>query len=294
MIGSRELLAAIETAISDTVGAFRLESAVPAAGGCIHHSYVLGGGGRRFFAKINDRSRSDCFTAESDGLEALAAAGARVPAPLCQGETEKEAFLVLEYVELSGAGDYPALGRTLAAVHSVRGENYGWHRDNYIGATPQLNRQSSSWTVFWSEARLLPQLELARRQGLRKELLRKGEQLAAALPQLLAGHSPAASLLHGDLWSGNAGFHAEGVPLLFDPAVYCGDREADVAMTELFGGFPQAFYSAYREVAPLDRGYAVRKTLYNLYHVLNHANLFGGGYAARAEQMIDRLLAEAR
>ena len=176
----------------------------------------------------------------------------------------------------------------------MRGENYGWHRDNYIGATPQLNRRSASWADFWSKARLLPQLELARRKGLGKEPLRKGEQLAAALPQLLAGHSPAASLLHGDLWSGNAGFLADGAPLLFDPAVYCGDREADIAMTELFGGFPQAFYSAYREVAPLDRGYAVRKTLYNLYHVLNHANLFGGGYAAQAEGMIDRLLAEAR
>ncbi len=294
MIESPELVAALETSISDAAGAFRLERATPAAGGCIHRSYVLEGGGRKFFSKINQRSQSDSFAAESDGLEALAAAGVRVPAPLGRGETRKDAFLVLEYLELHRNGDYSALGRALAAVHSVQRGDYGWHRDNYIGATPQLNRRSSSWTDFWREARLMPQLELAGKNGLGKALSRKGEQLAAALPQLLAGHAPSASLLHGDLWSGNAGFLAQGAPVLFDPAVYSGDREADISMTELFGGFPQAFYSAYREVAPLDQDYAVRKILYNLYHVLNHANLFGGGYAAQAEQMIERLLAEVR
>jgi len=123
-------------------------------------------------------------------------------------------------------------------------------------------------------------------------LMWKGERLAEAVPRLLSGHDPAASLLHGDLWSGNAGFLAGGAPVLFDPAVYRGDRETDLAMTELFGGFPQGFYSAYAEVAPLDSGYARRKPLYNLYHVLNHANLFGGGYAAQAERMMDALLAQ--
>jgi fructosamine-3-kinase len=204
------------------------------------------------------------------------------------------AFLVLEHLDLRGNGDYAALGRSLAAVHSIRGEFFGWLRDNYIGRTPQLNRCSPSWSDFWREARLGPQLSLARENGLGKSLLRKGEQLAEAIPVLLSQHAPAASLLHGDLWSGNAGFLADGTPVLFDPAVYWGDREADLAMTELFGGFPQDFYSAYAEAAPLDPGYAVRKTLYNLYHVLNHANLFGGGYAAQAERMIERLLAELR
>lgn len=294
MIESPELVAALEATISDAAGPFRLERATPAAGGCIHRSYVLEGGGRRFFSKINERSQSDSFAAESDGLEALAAAGVRVPAPLGRGETRKDAFLVLEYLELRGNGDYCALGRALAAVHSAQREDYGWHRDNYIGATPQLNRRSSSWTDFWRDARLSPQLELAGSNGLGKALLKKGEKLIAALPQLLAGHAPAPSLLHGDLWGGNAGFLADGSPFLFDPAVYFGDREADLAMTELFGGFPRDFYAAYREVAPLDPGYAARKDLYNLYHVLNHANLFGGGYAAQAERMIERLLAEAR
>lgn len=294
MNASGELLAALEAAVSDAAGAFRLERATPAAGGCIHRTFVLEGGGRRYFAKINDRSQFDGFAAEVDGLGALAAAGARVPAPLCRGQAEGEAFVVLEYLELRGNGDNAALGRSLAAVHSFRGESYGWRRDNYIGRTPQLNRRSPSWSEFWRDARLAPQLDLAEKNGLGNGLSRKGDRLVAALPQLLAGHAPAPSLLHGDLWRGNAGFLENGAPVLFDPAVYFGDREADLAMTELFGGFPQDFYSAYAEAAPLDQAYAARKTLYNLYHVLNHANLFGGGYAAQAERMIERLLAEVR
>jgi fructosamine-3-kinase len=293
MLASAELRAALEAAVSNATGAFRIGRATPAAGGCIHRSYVLEGSGRRLFAKINDRSQLDNFVAEADGLVALAHAGARVPSPICWGEGGREAFLVLEYLDLRGNGDFAVLAHSLAHVHSIRGERYGWHRDNYIGATPQQNRVSPSWSDFWRDARLLPQLKLAERNGLGKALLKKGERLLAALPRLLGGRAPAASLLHGDLWGGNAGFLADGTPVLFDPAVYFGDREADLAMTELFGGFPQRFHSAYREAAPVDPGYAARKDLYNLYHVLNHANLFGGGYAAQAERMMERLLAEA-
>lgn len=292
MFASAELRAALEAAVSDVAGAFRIERATPAAGGCIHRSYILEGSGRRLFAKINDRSQLDNFAAEADGLRALATAGGRVPSPLRFGSTEKEAFLLMEYLDLRANGDFAALGRMLVRVHSARGKDYGWPRNNYIGSTPQLNPPSSSWTDFWRNARLVPQLDLAGRNGLGGALLKKGEKLLAALPQLLAGHAPAPSLLHGDLWGGNAAFLADGSPVLFDPAVYFGDREADLAMTELFGGFPKAFYAAYREAAPLDAGYATRKDLYNLYHVLNHANLFGGGYAAQAERMVERLLAE--
>jgi fructosamine-3-kinase len=291
---SGELLTALQTSVSDVAGSFRIERATPVAGGCIHRCLLLEGGGRRYFAKTNARSELDNFAAEADGLTALSAAGARVPVPLCRGQAGEQAFLVLEHLEMRGNGDYAALGRSLAKVHSFHGDCFGWRRDNYIGRTPQINRCSPSWSDFWREARLGPQLELARKNGCGKSLLRKGEQLAEAVPGLLSEHAPAASLLHGDLWSGNAGFLADGTPVLFDPAVYWGDREADLAMTELFGGFPQAFYSAYREAARLDQGYAVRKTLYNLYHVLNHANLFGGGYTEQAERMIERLLAELR
>jgi fructosamine-3-kinase len=199
---------------------------------------------------------------------------------------------VLEYLDLRTTGDHAALGRMLAGLHSVRGEYFGWRRKNYIGSTPQLNRRATTWGDFWRDARLRPQIELARRNGLGRNLLEKAERLVEAVPKLLAGHSPSASQLHGDLWGGNAGFLPGGEPVIFDPAVYWGDREADLAMTELFGGFPPEFYRAYDEVAPRDAGYGTRKTLYNLYHVLNHANLFGGGYASRAERMIASLLAQ--
>ena len=253
---------------------------------------ILEGKGRRYFAKINDRSQLDNFAAEADGLAALAASGARVPAPLSRGEAQGEAFLVLEYLEMRPTGDHAALGRVLASVHSVHGEYFGWRRHNYIGSTPQFNPRATTWSEFWRDARLRPQIELAKRNGFGRNLLAKAEGLVEAVPKLLAGHSPSASQLHGDLWGGNAGFLPDGEPVLFDPAVYWGDREADLAMTELFGGFPPEFYRAYDEVAPRAPGHAIRKTLYNLYHVLNHANLFGGSYASRGERMIDGLLAQ--
>jgi len=284
----------LQAAVSDAAGNFRLERASSVAGGCIHRCLVIEGGRRRYFVKINDRARLDCFAAEADGLSALAKAGARVPAALCHGNSADHAFLVLEYLELRREGDYAELGRMLATVHSLHGDRYGWHRDNFIGTTPQPNASGPSWIEFWRAERLAPQLLLSGKNGLGSGLVRKGEQLAAELDRLLPDPQPPASLLHGDLWSGNASFLPDGAPVLFDPAVYFGDREADLAMTELFGGFPKEFYSAYGEAAPLDPGYGTRKTLYNLYHVLNHANLFGGGYAAQAERMIERLLAEAR
>ncbi|HLF24376.1 MAG TPA: fructosamine kinase family protein, partial [Burkholderiales bacterium] len=134
-------------------------------------------------------------------------------------------------------------------------------------------------------------LDLAKRNGYAGKLQDAGEKLLARVAQFFAGYAPASSLLHGDLWSGNAAQDGAGAPVLFDPAVYYGDREADIAMTELFGGFSSSFYAAYRSTFPLDSGYTVRKNLYNLYHVLNHLNLFGGGYLRQAERMIDALLA---
>jgi len=294
MIETAEFIPALEKALSGPRGAFRARRIAPVAGGCIHRCFVIDGDGRRVFAKTNQRSCLDAFAAEADGLAALSAAGVRMPAPLAWGEAGETAYLALEYLELRPSGDYAALGRMLGALHSVHGEFFGWKRDNYIGLTPQHNRRSDSWVGFWREARLEPQLQLAESNKLGRRLLDAGRRLCSALPQLLAGHEPAASLLHGDLWSGNAGFLTGGAPALFDPAVYYGDHEADIAMTELFGGFPPAFYSAYREVLPLEPEYAVRKNLYNLYHVLNHANIFGGGYVAQAERMTERLLAEVR
>ena len=163
----------------------------------------------------------------------------------------------------------------VAALHRQAGPRFGWHRDNWIGRSPQANGWMDDWNGFWWTRRLEPQL---RRAGLDADFLRHA----------LRDHRPVPSLLHGDLWSGNAGFIDEG-PIVFDPAVYYGDREADLAMTELFGGFAPEFYAAYENELPLDEGYGWRKHLYNAYHLLNHLNLFGGGYRAQVEATLGLL-----
>jgi fructosamine-3-kinase len=176
-------------------------------------------------------------------------------------------------------------------MHRATKQRFGWDRDNTIGSTPQHNAEHADWVTFWSEQRLGFQLDLAARNGYRGRLQKRGDLLRQQLGALLE-HSPVASLLHGDLWGGNIAYAADGQPVIFDPACYYGDREADLAMTELFGGFGGTFRAAYEEAWPLSPGYPVRKQLYNLYHIVNHLNLFGGGYLSQAESMIDRLLAE--
>jgi len=290
-----DVRAALEAAVGAALGPGRsLERVSPASGGCIHDSYVVDSGSERLFIKTNRADLGDAFAAEADGLEALIGAGMRAPHPLSQGVAERRAFLAMEYVELRSRGDWATMGRALAAMHKKTAAPFGWRRDNYIGATPQSNPDHDDWITFWRDARMLPQLKLAERNGLGPALIDSGMKLAETLPKLLGVRTPAASLLHGDLWSGNAAFLPDGSPVLFDPAVYFGDHEADLAMTELFGGFPRAFYAAYAETWPHDEGYPLRRDLYNLYHVLNHANLFGGGYVAQARALIGRLLSEAR
>lgn len=288
------LLAAIGGKLGEALGRrVDIRLAREVGGGCIHRAYCATDGGQSWFVKVNEASRADLFAAEADGLRALAQGPLRVPEVICCGATGEQSFLVLEWLNL-GAGaprDYAKLGQQLARLHELAGPHYGWRRDNYIGSTPQSNAADTSWPRFFGTARLAPQLGLARSNG-HVRLYAKGEKLLQALPQLFGGHAPQPSLLHGDLWGGNAAFLAEGTPVIFDPAAYYGDREADLAMTELFGDFREDFYAAYRAHSPLDPGYRVRKTLYNLYHVLNHANLFGGGYAAQAEKMMDRLSGE--
>jgi len=174
---------------------------------------------------------------------------------------------------------------------SSTSSRFGFAQDNFIGTTPQPNSWKDNWVDFWREQRLGFQLRLAEQNGHGSQLQRLGEKLMDALPAFFVGYTPQPSLLHGDLWSGNHAFLADGTPTIFDPAAYYGDRECDLAMTELFGGYHANFYAAYRAAYPLDAGYATRRDLYNLYHILNHANLFGGGYARQAEQMMQRLLA---
>jgi len=167
----------------------------------------------------------------------------------------------------------------LAHAHRKPGPRFGWARDNRIGSTPQKNAWCDDWSEFWRTRRLEEQISMARTRGF---------DVAMPSLHLLKERKPQPSLLHGDLWSGNAGFTKEG-PVVFDPAVYYGDREADLAMTELFGGFPREFYKAYNETFPLDAGYEKRKHLYNLYHLLNHLNLFGGGYLGQVKATLGLL-----
>jgi fructosamine-3-kinase len=196
-------------------------------------------------------------------------------------------------VDLDGEPSWARLGERLAVQHRRIADAFGWHRDNTIGSTPQPNPPTPRWVDFLRSARLGYQLQLAMDAGYGRNLADRGSRLLDALGGYFAGYSPFPSLLHGDLWSGNAGFCLDGEPVIFDPAVYYGDREADVAMTELFGGFGSAFHAAYRGAWPLDPGYATRKRLYNLYHLLNHLNLFGSTYLARCQSEIDWLLAQA-
>ncbi len=267
-----------------------------AGGGCINRTFVLEGGDERYFVKLNAAARLPMFEAEAEGLKEMATTQTvRVPVPLCSGVAEGQAFLALEYLPLRGtdAHTQETLGRQLAAMHRVTAPTFGWRRDNTIGSTPQPNPPMADWVAFWREHRLGFQLRLAADNG-GHPLRSQGEQLLERLPAFFADYRPLASLLHGDLWGGNAAATADGEPVIFDPAVYYGDREADIAMTELFGGFSARFHAAYREAWPLDAGYRARKNLYNLYHVLNHFNLFGGGYAAQAKRLIEELLSEVR
>ena len=249
------------------------------------------------FVKVAPTERRAALEAEAAGLVELGRARAlRVPRVLASGATDAAAFLALEWIDAAPADSAceRRLGEGLAALHGVTAPRFGWERDNTIGRTSQANGWMPQWTEFYRERRLRPQLELAVQNGFGDLLATPGERLVESVHLLLAGHAPRASLLHGDLWGGNWLATAAGEPVILDPAVYYGDREADLAMTHLFGGFGPAFYRAYEAARPLPAGAQLRCELYNLYHVLNHANLFGGGYARQARAMIEGLLAQLR
>jgi fructosamine-3-kinase len=288
-----DTIAADIAAATGTRAELRQQGSV--GGGCINQAQRIEYGDETYFVKLNTASQVDMFAAEFEGLQALRQCDAlHIPEPVCYGEDGSSAYIVMENLALGGHGDPVALGEGLAALHRITQDQFGWHRDNTIGSTPQINTLADDWIAFYREHRLQFQFELAARHGCPGRLVSQGERLMSEFHVLFDSYSPEASLLHGDLWSGNQAYTSEGEPAIFDPAVYYGDREADLAMTELFGGFGRDFYAAYNAAWPIDPGYKIRKTFYNLYHILNHFNLFGGGYASQAQGMVDSLLGELK
>lgn len=278
---------------------FQVSNQRAVGGGCINRGYALEGyqkadssSTRTYFVKLNQAAQLAMFEAEALGLQQMRVQPTiRVPEPICWGVAQNSAYIVLEWIDL-GRGDrqsWSAMGQQLAAMHRVTSANgFGWDRSNTIGSTPQVNNWTKDWAEFFTQHRIAYQFKLAQRRG---GHFPQQERLLTAIPELLANHQPQPALVHGDLWSGNAAVTATGEPVIFDPATYFGDREVDIAMTELFGGFPPEFYQGYSQAWPLDPGYDRRKTLYNLYHILNHFNLFGGSYEAQANRMIQQILA---
>ncbi|SHE21462.1 fructosamine kinase family protein [methanotrophic endosymbiont of Bathymodiolus puteoserpentis (Logatchev)] len=284
----------IEQVTGQTFGLQKVEAM---QGGDINRVYRLQGSTQSYFVKLNKASLLAMFEVEALGLHDLASTHTlRTPKPICSGIVGEDAFLVLEYVALQSLSSrsQQQLGEQLAQLHQVQQSYFGWHHDNYIGSNLQKNTRENDWVHFWQEQRLAVQLELAAQNGYAGKLQTLGAELYGLVPQFFSSYQTQASLLHGDLWSGNAAADEQGQAIIYDPACYYGDREADIAMTELFGGYSYDFYVAYENVWPLDSGYKARKNLYNLYHILNHLNLFGSGYLHQAEAMMQTLIVQVK
>lgn len=270
---------------------FKITSAQSVSGGCINQGYGVSSDCAKYFVKLNQASQLDMFVAEALGLKQMHATNTiAVPKPICWGIADNSSYIVLQWLDLSSgdSNSWAEMGCQLAAMHREgTNENFGFEINNTIGSTPQINTWMDNWADFFAQQRIGYQLRLAKRNGGNFPDLNK---VVDAVKSQLIDRQPVASIVHGDLWSGNAAIMADGVPTIFDPATYYGDRETDLAMTELFGGFPPAFYHGYNEEWQLDIGYKGRKNIYNLYHVLNHFNLFGGGYGSQAARIIKQIM----
>ncbi len=277
---------------------FSISNIQSVSGGCINSTYILQSENNSYFIKLNQAKFLPMFEAEFAGLKELRKTKTiRIPQPIVCGISGDKTFLVMENIPLASSSKQSdeQLGQQLAALHQIQQPFFGWHIDNTIGSTPQPNSRSENWLSFWQTHRLGFQLSLAETNGYGGRLLQSGEKLSESLGYFFSDYHPTPSLLHGDLWSGNAAVSAtSNEPVIYDPACYYGDREADIAMTELFDGFGSNFYAAYSTIYPLDSGYSIRKKLYNLYHILNHLNLFGEGYLHQAQGLIDSLLSEIK
>ena len=292
----------LDQAITTVFGEnLRIVSRRPVHGGDINESYCLSlSDGSAVFMKCNTLKNLPFFEAEAKGLEALRRTNAiGVPRALAIGtdKTQRMSFLLMEYLEHAArlTRYWEIFGRELAVLHRAdctefaaagQGRPFGFTHDNYIGASPQMNTPKENWITFFRECRLLPQIKMAERyldSGMRKQCTKLLDHLDSYLTE-----PKFPSLIHGDLWSGNAVCGPNGKAWILDPAAYVGNYEAELAMTELFGSNPNTFYEAYDEIIPIDSGYRDRRDLYNLYHMLNHLNLFGASYLGSVQRIIKK------
>lgn len=272
----------------------KLQRIQPISGGCIHDAWKLElTTGETFFAKTNSSEFYEILKFECTGLSNLNIYSDNslllIPEPLCLQQLESGAILLMPWIEMAGI-DERNLGKGLAMIHKVSATQslglFGWETDGFIGSGPQVGGFKNNWGECFIKLRLMPQLEIAAKWGLN---LYRYSKLLSQLTHFLNEHNPSPSIVHGDLWKGNAGITSNGLGVLFDPAIWWADREVDLAMTKLFGGFSQNFYQAYYEIWPLEGSEEERINIYNLYHLLNHANLFGGSYKSQCLSNLNRL-----
>lgn len=281
------------SAISDQLGTvFQSESIRPESGGQINQSFSVHDGAVRYFIKTSSLANAaQMFAAEAAGLEDIRRSNSlRVPEVLATGEFEKGGYLCLEHLPLQRLSNAKTFGENLAVLHNHHAREFGWSTDNWIGTTPQCNSPTARWDEFWIRCRLTPQIELAQFNGMDEQTLEQLMSVRSATPEILEGHNPPAALLHGDLWMGNVASLATDQSVVFDPAVYYGDAETDLAMLTLFGSPPEDFWPAYRHTHPAKPGFEQRQALYQLYHLINHFNLFGSGYTQSVQAVCRRIL----
>ena len=261
----------------------------PVSGGCISEAWQVRTAEEIVFVKLSTSLLPGMLAAEAEGLRELAKSGAiRVPEVIRLTED----FLVLEFIPTAinpPTNFWSKLGRQLANLHAYSQKIPGFHQDNFIGRSPQKNHCKSNWKEFFWQCRLLPQWEMAMQRGVPNKIKLLWQKLEILWLATLEGSSPQASLLHGDLWSGNVLVSNNGDPVVIDPAVYYGDAEADLSLTYLFGGFPAKFYDAYHEIRPKSEGFDRRQKFYQLYHLLNHFNLFGNNYTQSVESCLGEI-----
>ncbi|MCI1882103.1 MAG: fructosamine kinase family protein [Sporolactobacillus sp.] len=264
-----------------------IDRLVSVSGGDINDTYRIESNHKNYFLKVHDHRPGNFFAVEAEGLKRLSQA-ARTPQVIDQGQIGTDDFLILEWIAAGRRRNERALGEMLARVHRVTSDSFGMDFDNFAGGLPQSNQREKNWTAFYLKQRIEPQIEIAKRRGrwnARRQ--KKYERFAERFRRAYRTRQVVPSLLHGDLWGGNVMYDEAGDPVLIDPSVFYGNREMDIAMTQLFGGFGADFYRSYNEAYPLDEGWQRRIAWYQLYYLLVHLNLFGEGYGAAMERALE-------